>query len=332
MIRYGRKLIMRSSILRLAFLFAAGIVFITGCGEGTSAAADNKGSAAVDRKANTPIETARRFVEALWKAEPDTAAAISLSDGEMKKIMKREGEKVAQIKKTAANGDKKAKAALAEWNKAVRETQFVFKGEKIDGELATVDLVVIRNKKSHVEKAFFKKVNGEWKVVSENDYRIANGGRSPADSVKRYLEAYADGDERAARELVSGDSMKKETEETFKKAKAVDRNSSVAKKWHKETVRNGEAVKAVEYVSTEDKAKEMFKTVKSWNSESFGKPKTDSDTDKVKVTYKDCDGNRKETVVLKLKKENGEWKITKIKKDEEKKIDTDQENKKDNED
>ena len=260
---------MKFRISCFAVLFAAGIVFITGCGKGASAPADKKESAAIDR--NTPVEVARRFVEALWKPEPDTAAAISLSDGEMKEIIKRMGEKVAQIKKTAANGDEKAKEILDEGYKAFRETQFVFKGEKIDGELATVDVVMIRNKKNEVEKAFLRKVNGKWRVISANDYRIANGGRSPADvdvAKKWHEETFRNGDAAKALEFVSGDSMKKETEEVLKKVKAVDCSSS-------------------------------------------GDGKVDSDTNKVKVTYKDRDGNRKETVDYELEKEKGEWKISK---------------------
>lgn len=106
-----------------------------------------------------------------------------------------------------------------------------------------------------------------------------------------------------------------------------DTPADVARKWHKATFIQADASKAVEFVTNEDKdktgdlkdsTKEFVKTVKSWNSESFGEPKTDGDMTKVIVSYKDSK-DEKQKIDYELEKENGTWKISKVKVHEEEK-------------
>ena len=324
---------MKFRTLCFMVLLAAGIVFVAGCGKEASAPADKKESAA---KANTPIEVARSFYEALKKE--DTASAISLSDGELKEIIKKAAEYSAQIKKAAADGDETAKEKLAERDKAFRETQAVFKGEKIDGDLATVDVVMIRNGKSEVDKVFFKKVNGEWKVISENDYRIANGDPRPIDVTKKFVKACDDSDEIAARELVSGKDMRAKAQKDAlegRKQKAIrnakfsdpiikDDKAIVLRTYETydfvnlEKVDGKWKVTGVGKNSHKEEAKNEEKDVEARRNRSFGDAKIDGDTAKVKVVKKNGEGQN-DVKEYQLEKEGGAWKISKIKEPEDEK-------------
>ena len=89
---------------------------------------------------------------------------------------------------------------------------------------------------------------------------------------------------------------------------------SVAKKWHKAVYKDADTAAAVEYTAQNFKAetKEYVKDIQAENNISYGDAKIDGDTAKVKVTTKDADGG-KSTLEYQLEKENGAWKISKIK-------------------
>jgi len=88
----------------------------------------------------------------------------------------------------------------------------------------------------------------------------------------------------------------------------------VAKKWHKATFKDADSGKAVEYVTgdeAKERTKDIIKGIKAIDSTSFGDAKIDGDTATVRVTTKFGDKKYKED--YELEKDNGKWKISKIK-------------------
>ena len=89
---------------------------------------------------------------------------------------------------------------------------------------------------------------------------------------------------------------------------------SVAQKWHKAALKDADTAAAVEYSaqSFKENTKELTKKIQAEKNISYGDAKIDGDTAKVKVTTKNGDGDKR-TFEYQLEKENGAWKISKIK-------------------
>ena len=88
----------------------------------------------------------------------------------------------------------------------------------------------------------------------------------------------------------------------------------VARKYHKAVYKDADASKAIEYVAKDFKedTKDTVKNIQAEKNISYGDAKIDGDTAKVRVTTKNAKGD-KSTAEFQLEKENGAWKISKIK-------------------
>ena len=88
----------------------------------------------------------------------------------------------------------------------------------------------------------------------------------------------------------------------------------VAKKYHKAVYKDADASKAIEYVAKDFKeaTKAQVKEIQAEKNISYGEAKIDGDTATVKVTIKNAEG-KKDSAEFQLEKEDGAWKISKIK-------------------
>ena len=138
-----------------ALLLAAGLVFVTGCGKKAEA------------KADTPTEVAKKALDAMKKQDFDTL--IALSDGKAQEGAKQGAEQFKQMKEEADKGNAEAKQAL----ESLQKMTYEIKGEKIEGDFAEVEVAVTMDGKTKTEKMHFKKVNGQWKAIADEDYKPA---------------------------------------------------------------------------------------------------------------------------------------------------------------
>ena len=139
---------MKFRMMLSALLLAAGLVFVTGCKK-------------------SPSEVAKKSLEAMKKQDFDTI--IALSDGKQQEEAKKFAEEFKQMKEEADKGDANAKQALELYQKMTYE----IKGEKIEGDFAEVEVAMTMGGMTQTEKMHFKKVNGEWKVIADKDYKPA---------------------------------------------------------------------------------------------------------------------------------------------------------------
>ena len=155
---------MKFRMMLSALLLAVGLVFVTGCGK----KADAKKAEA---KAETPTEVAKKALEAMNKMDFDTF--VALSDGKQQEEAKKMAEEFKQIKERADKGDAQAKRQLESIQTASAGVTFEIKGEKIEGDFAEVEFTIIPDGKGKIEKMYFKKVNGQWKAIANEDYKPA---------------------------------------------------------------------------------------------------------------------------------------------------------------
>ena len=174
-----------------ALLLAAGLLCVFGCGGKKS------GGKSDDKKAGSPSAVVREFTAAIKKADFDTVA--KLCHGELKENMEEYAEAqekvITSLEKAAQDGNEKAEKLLEKCEqygyieilkagaedgveecqkalKVVRNFDVEIKGETIDGDLAVVDVVVsgTPDGEDGPDKVYLKKVGGEWKIISDDDY------------------------------------------------------------------------------------------------------------------------------------------------------------------
>lgn len=155
---------MKFRALLSAFLLAAGLAFVAEGGD--------------PKPMDSPSEVLKKFLVVMHKQ--DFAAMAELSYGERRTESLRVVETVKRLKQAAESGDEKAKNELALLNQmlddvkvGLEKVKVDVKREKIEGDLAEVDAVVsgTSDKKVTVRQSYFKKVNGEWKIISSADYK-----------------------------------------------------------------------------------------------------------------------------------------------------------------
>ena len=155
---------MKFRMMLSALLLAAGLVFVTGCGKKAEAKK-------AEAKAETPTEVAKKALDALKKQDFDTI--IALSDGKAQEGVKKVAEKFKQMKEEADKGNAKAKQQLEMIQKMYAGMTYEIKGEKIKGDFAEVEVAMTMDGKTETEKMHFKKVNGQWKAIDDDDYKPA---------------------------------------------------------------------------------------------------------------------------------------------------------------
>jgi|GEM_PF-6697426 len=133
-----------------------------------------------DGKNDSPSEVLKKVMKAAFK-DYDYAIAMELSHGEQKEFLRMAARNMAYLQKSAAAGDAEAKAKLAKIQAKCADFTCEIKDEKIDGDLAVVTVVWKIGDKTRLKFAFFMKVSGEWKNISQSDYaealKTCNGGK-----------------------------------------------------------------------------------------------------------------------------------------------------------
>ena len=90
------------------------------------------------------------------------------------------------LRQKFADGNAAANQMLAKEKKIIKdlraqqkEFKLGFKDEKIDGDLATLEFVIVdkEHNKLYRSTIYSRKINGEWKVVSKEDYEAAKKAR-----------------------------------------------------------------------------------------------------------------------------------------------------------
>jgi PBP1b-binding outer membrane lipoprotein LpoB len=148
---------MKFRMILSALLLAAGIVFVGGCS-----------------KSPSPSDVAKKFCEAMKKN--DFATAAKYCDGQQKEAIERMGKHLTEMKEIVAKGSNESnkdeiaslKEEIASMEKSNSEMKYEIKGEKIEGDAATVTIAfTYANGKTEEEKVHCKKVNGEWKLTGD---------------------------------------------------------------------------------------------------------------------------------------------------------------------
>ena len=156
---------MKFRALLSALLLAAGLVFVAEGNEPSAPPVDS------------PSEVLKKSFVALQKQ--DFLVMADLSYGEQRAEALRLVEELKRLKEAAASGDEKAKNELAlaqqmlnDVKAGLEKVKIEIKEEKIEGDLAEVDAAVsgTSDKKVEVKKAYLKKINGKWKVITLKDY------------------------------------------------------------------------------------------------------------------------------------------------------------------
>ena len=156
---------MKFRTLLSALLIAASFVCVTGCKKAAPA------KKAAEAKKATPTEITQKLLDAAKAG--DFAAVAQFCDGELKMQAEAMPALIKAMEAKAAQGDAKAKKALAEFKKNQKEGTFQIKSEAIDGDFAIVEYTLTTGDKTKEEKGYLKKVNGEWKAISKKDYAKA---------------------------------------------------------------------------------------------------------------------------------------------------------------
>ena len=152
---------MKSRSLLSALAVAFGLVFVTAF---SAAAADS------------PTEVAGKAFAAMHMCDFEKVA--KLSSGEMVEDAKRMTEVIRMMKTAAQNGDQKVQAELNEIVSGFERMSVTFGNEKIEGDFAVVDVTIkVAGEKGGVvknEKAYLRKIDGSWKLISAKEYFKAN--------------------------------------------------------------------------------------------------------------------------------------------------------------
>jgi len=168
---------MKFRALLSALLLAAGLVCVTYAGE---------------TKPASPSEVLKKFVAAM--REQDFTAMANLSYGQRRAESLRVVDAMKQLKAAADSGDEKSKNELALLNQmlndvkvGMQKVKVDIKLEKIEGDLAEVDAAVSGTSDNKVvaRQCYFKKVNGEWKVINAADYKAEKAKTEKAQPVKK---------------------------------------------------------------------------------------------------------------------------------------------------
>ena len=160
---------MKFRMLLSALLLAAGVLFFAGCDKKAETKAESK----TDKNADTPTEVVNKYAAAMRKM--DFAAAARLCYGRQKEEIEDIGKQIANIKAAADNGNENARRLYEQRAKpGFAKFKIEIKSEKIEGDFAILDFVM-HNPDDTVkeEKGYLKKINGEWKLISEKDYKPA---------------------------------------------------------------------------------------------------------------------------------------------------------------
>ena len=156
---------MKFRALLSALLLVAGLVFVAA------------GSEPAAQPTDSPSEVLKKSFAALQKQ--DFLAMADLSYGEQRTECLRVVEELNRLKKAAESGDEKAKNELVlaqqmlnDVKVGMSKVKVEIKEEKIEGDLAEVDAAVsgTSDKKVEVKKAYLKKINGKWKIISLKDF------------------------------------------------------------------------------------------------------------------------------------------------------------------
>ena len=118
-------------------------------------------------KGASPSEIVRRMVDAAKALNP--YAAFNLSHGKEKAEASKGFLGIINAKAAAYAGNEQVKKKLDGFKSCNVEV----KGETIDGDLAVVDVVVSGSPKGKngPDKVYLKKVDGEWKIIKEEEYK-----------------------------------------------------------------------------------------------------------------------------------------------------------------
>ena len=118
-------------------------------------------------KGLSPSEIVSRMVDAMKTMNP--YAAANLSHGKENAEASKGALGIIKLKAAAYAGNEQAKKFLDSFKNCNVEV----KGKTIDGDFAVVDVVVSGNPKGKngPDKVYLKKVDGEWKVIKEEEYK-----------------------------------------------------------------------------------------------------------------------------------------------------------------
>ena len=140
-----------------ALLLAAGVVFVAGRQEAGGA--------------DTPSEVLLKVHRAIRNLDFDTCAKLTY--GQANVDVRKMEKFVAGMTEAARNGDENAEMKLNELKTSLRKWRIEITDEKIDGDLAVVDIVDVNalSGKDGPSKQQFRKIDGEWKLIDTEDYR-----------------------------------------------------------------------------------------------------------------------------------------------------------------
>ena len=126
--------------------------------------------AAGEKKSESPSEVFVKFVEATRNLDYGTLA--NLSCGKENAKMRKYASVYALAKKSAADGDEKMQRKLDKISASLKNWQVEITGEKIDGDFAAVYYGSSGTPYDEGDYGMttFKKVGGEWKLVSDSEY------------------------------------------------------------------------------------------------------------------------------------------------------------------
>ena len=125
-------------------------------------------------KGLSPSEIVRKWAEAIEAMKTlNFYAAANLSQGKDKEKTLKLALDIIKMKAGAYAGDEKAKKALDELKDKYKKLNVEVKGETVDGDYAVVDVVISGSPdgKNGPDKFYFKKVDGEWKKIKEEEYK-----------------------------------------------------------------------------------------------------------------------------------------------------------------
>ena len=128
-------------------------------------------------KGLSPSEVVRRMVDAMKTMNP--YAAANWSCGKEREDTLKVALEIVKTKAAAYGGDEEAKKTLDELKAGVESWNVKVAGETIDGDYAVVDVVVSGSPdgKNGPDKVYLKKVDGEWKMMDDDEYKRERSAR-----------------------------------------------------------------------------------------------------------------------------------------------------------
>ena len=144
---------MKFRSLLSVLLSAVGLVTVTAC------------RAFVD---DSPSEVTDKALAAMKKC--DFGKVADLSHGGMVQDVQGVSAKLAQIRESAKGGDRNAQNVLNELETGLKAETFEISGEKVTGDFAEVDFVIVANGGKTPSKSYLQKVGGGWKLISDHEY------------------------------------------------------------------------------------------------------------------------------------------------------------------